>query len=191
MADAVDSRTRLIGAMQEALQVQGFAATGLSALLERAQAPKGVLYHHFPGGKLALAEAALEASGARVLAALEQLFARVPDPADALNVWTNQAAQTLKRSGFARGCPLATVALETAAREPLLAAVVERQFSAMTARIAEQMVRVGHAPEVARSFATLAVAAYEGGLLLARAARDLNPFLTTMHTLIQSLPRRP
>jgi TetR/AcrR family transcriptional repressor of lmrAB and yxaGH operons len=46
--------------MLTALRTKGFHGVGLSELLAQAQAPKGVLYHHFPGGKTELAVAAID-----------------------------------------------------------------------------------------------------------------------------------
>ena len=56
--DPNPTRERLIAAMSDLLERRGFHGVGLSELLAQAQAPKGVLYHHFPGGKTALMKAA-------------------------------------------------------------------------------------------------------------------------------------
>ena len=55
-----DTRSRLVNAMQRTLQRNGLHGTGLTELLAQAKAPKGSLYHHFPGGKEELALAAIE-----------------------------------------------------------------------------------------------------------------------------------
>ena len=48
------TRDRLIAAMLDALRRRGYFGIGLNELLASANAPKGVLYHHFPGGKTEL-----------------------------------------------------------------------------------------------------------------------------------------
>ena len=53
------ARGRLIGAAAKLFQEKGYAATGLSEILDAASAPKGSLYHHFPGGKAELGAAAM------------------------------------------------------------------------------------------------------------------------------------
>jgi TetR/AcrR family transcriptional repressor of lmrAB and yxaGH operons len=65
-----DARQRLIAAMTDALQRRGRHGSGLTGLLAAAKAPKGVLYHHFPGGKTELAVAAVEATVERLGALL-------------------------------------------------------------------------------------------------------------------------
>jgi TetR/AcrR family transcriptional regulator, lmrAB and yxaGH operons repressor len=177
------SRQRLTDTMEELLRRQGYAATGLSQLLNDAQAPKGVLYHHFPGGKQALAQAAIEAATVKVLAALEQLFVRAPDPLDAIELWSQNAAHMLKKSQFARGCPFATIALEAAATDDVLQLALEAAFSAMRARISVQFEHNGIDTARAQAWATLILSTYEGGLLLARAQRSTAPLLEAMGTL--------
>ena len=54
------TRDRLIAAMTDALRRRGFHGVGVSDILQQAGAPKGVLYHHFPGGKAELAVAAID-----------------------------------------------------------------------------------------------------------------------------------
>jgi len=189
---STSSRERLLLAMQDLMQQQGYAATGLSQILAHAAAPKGVLYHHFPGGKRALAEAAVAAAGERVLASFEVLFARTPDPLEALMAWTQSVAGALKKSQYARGCPLATIALEAAASEDELQIVLAAAFAAMQARIAKQFELAGASPEGAQSHANLVLSTYEGGLLLARAQRSTAPFvdaMTTLHHLLQTAQR--
>src|SRR3990167_3882874 len=52
----ISTRDKLITAMADALQRKGLHGVGLNELLAQAGAPKGSLYHHFPGGKSELAD---------------------------------------------------------------------------------------------------------------------------------------
>ena len=109
--ETTPTRTRLITAMADALQRRGLHGVGLNEILRDAQAPKGVLYHHFPGGKTELAVAAIQAIVARIVASLDQVLATTTDPATAFERWVQGAQRHLAASSFERGCPLATVAL--------------------------------------------------------------------------------
>jgi TetR/AcrR family transcriptional repressor of lmrAB and yxaGH operons len=62
MSTQLTTRERLINAMITTLQHRGLHGAGLSEILATAKAPKGVMYHHFPGGKDQLAVAAIEAT---------------------------------------------------------------------------------------------------------------------------------
>lgn len=181
------TRERLIAAMRESLQRRGLHGVGLADILERADAPKGVLYHHFPGGKTELAIAAIHATAAELGGGLEQLMRREPDPARAMQAWIQGALKRLESSRFERGCPLATVALESTADDPALRAALAEAFAAMRGHIAAALQRAGHAPEGAAALAALIVAAYEGGLLQARVAQSLEPLLLATRSLLTLL----
>ena len=49
------------------LAKQGYRATSFDAVLERSKAPRGSIYHHFPGGKDELIAAAIDLAGARAI----------------------------------------------------------------------------------------------------------------------------
>jgi TetR/AcrR family transcriptional repressor of lmrAB and yxaGH operons len=166
------TRARLIAAMSRALQRRGLHGVGLTELLSEAQAPKGVLYHHFPGGKTELAVAAIEATAARITASLDQLIATRADPVPMLRSWLAAARQQLEKSAFEQGCPLATVALESTADDEALRHALAAAFAAIRLRLAAMLASAGVAQARARNLATLIVAAYEGALMQARVAGD-------------------
>ena len=68
------TRQRLTDAMQDLLQRKGFHGIALSDVLAQAQAPKGVFYHHFPGGKIELAIVAIQSAVNNIITKLEQRF---------------------------------------------------------------------------------------------------------------------
>ncbi len=50
----------MIETMAKLLQKQGYHGTGLNEVIQVSGSPKGSIYHHFPGGKEALAVAAIQ-----------------------------------------------------------------------------------------------------------------------------------
>lgn len=186
---APGTRDRLISAMRESLQRRGLHGVGLADILARADAPKGVLYHHFPGGKTELAIAAIQATAAELGSALDQLMQREPDPAQAMQAWIQGALKRLEASRFERGCPLATVALESTADDPALRTALAEAFATMRGHIATALLRAGHDADGAASLAALIVAAYEGGLLQARVAQSLEPLVLATRSLLTLLQR--
>ncbi|MTW05435.1 TetR family transcriptional regulator [Duganella ginsengisoli] len=170
--------------MIRTLQTRGLHGAGLSEILALAKAPKGVLYHHFPGGKNALAVAAVETTVAWSCDWLDKLMDQHEHPADALRDWIARAMGGLGDSGFEIGCPMAAVALESTAADVELRAALARGFDAIRLRIAQALVRAGHDEQRARGLAALMVAAYEGGLLQARVANDVTPMLQATDTLL-------
>jgi len=169
------TRDRLIAAMTDALRRRGFHGVGVADILQQAGAPKGVLYHHFPGGKADLAVAAIDRVVDRMIAGLDQLLAQQPDPLQATRLWLQSATGRLQASGFESGCPLATIALETTAADTALREALARAFERLRQRLAQALSAAGHDAARAESLAALIVSAYEGGLLQARVAHSTAP----------------
>lgn len=186
-APTAGTRERLIGAMLEALGTRGFHGVGISELLSRAQAPKGVLYHHFPGGKTELAVVAIDTVVGHLTHTLESLFDRHGDPVQALTLWMQDAQTTLLGSGCQRGCPLATIALESTAEDTAIREAVARGFAAIRATLTRALAAGGIDPPRAVKLASLIVSAYEGGLIQARVAGSGGPLQDTATTLLDTL----
>ncbi len=181
------TRERLVQAMSRAMQQRGYHGVGLAELLAAAEAPKGVLYHHFPGGKQALAVAAIEATAAHIADSLDRLVAVRADPLPALAGWLAMAQSQLERSGFERGCPLATVALETTADDGPVRAALAAAFDGIRLRLARLLQTSGVAEARAAGLAALVVAAYEGALMQARVAGSGAPMAEAADTLLSLL----
>jgi TetR/AcrR family transcriptional regulator, lmrAB and yxaGH operons repressor len=184
------TRDRLIAAMTDALRRRGLHGIGLTELLAKAGAPKGVLYHHFPGGKTELAVAAIDDVVARMLRGLDALLASTPDPIEATRRWMVGATARLSETGFESGCPLATVALETTPDDPALRDALARAFATLRERIGLALEQHGEPQTRARGIAALIVATYEGGLLQARVAQNTEPITQATETLLSLLAHR-
>jgi len=187
---APGTRERLIAAMTDALRRRGLHGIGLTELLAQAGAPKGVLYHHFPGGKTELAVAAIDDVVARMLGWLDGLLQKHTDPIEAARQWMQGATQRLSGSGFHAGCPLATVALESTPDDHALREALARAFATLRERIALALEQAGETRESAQGVASLIVAAYEGGLLQARVAHSTEPIQQATQTLLGLLAAR-
>lgn len=177
------SRDRLIGAMLDALRRRGYHGIGLNELLASAGAPKGVLYHHFPGGKAQLAVAALQVAIDGMLASLDKVLLNQADVAEALQSWMSGAQKLLRASAFERGCPLATIALESTPEDIEIRRAIADGFAAIRARLSGAMAAQGMALETAQQTAMLILAAYEGALLQARVAGSLDAMQDTSAAL--------
>jgi TetR/AcrR family transcriptional repressor of lmrAB and yxaGH operons len=191
--ELLGTRDRLVAAMANALQTRGLNGVGLNELLAQAGAPKGVLYHHFPGGKTALAVAAIDATVDRLVRPLQNLGTVGPEQlAERLAQWLAGAGRQLASSGFERGCPLATVALESTAADTELRAALAAAFARLRDALQAALARQGLDAGRAAGLASFVVAGYEGALLQARVAGTTEPLQHAslwLSTLIrQALP---
>jgi Transcriptional regulator LmrA/YxaF-like, C-terminal domain len=171
------------------LRRQGYAATGWRQVVADSRTPWGSQAHHFPGGKQQLAAEALALAGAGYERLLRRALAGA-HPADAVAAWAELAAAQLEASGWADGCPVATVALETAHRSDALGHACRDALAGWRAALAEAMVARGTGEADARALATLVLAGIEGALLLARADRDPAPLTTVGRELADVLRAR-
>jgi TetR/AcrR family transcriptional repressor of lmrAB and yxaGH operons len=179
------TRGRLVAAMADSLQRRGFHGVGVAELLEQATAPKGVLYHHFPGGKTELALAAIQAGVASVTRGLDRLIEEHGEPIGVLRAWFAGAQHRLEKSGFERGCPFATVALESGAHDEALRRALADGFDAIRRRLAAMLTLAGARRTTAHRLALLIVSAYEGALLQARVAGSVKPVADTAAMLVE------
>ncbi|GAA3388226.1 TetR/AcrR family transcriptional regulator [Cryptosporangium minutisporangium] len=164
----------MIRAAVELFRERGYAGTSFGDVIERSGAPRGSIYHHFPGGKVQLAEEALRWYAQRSTEALSRLTGGFPAD-EAVALFLDASQDALRRSEFGQGCPVAGVALDLAPSDTTLATASTETFTAWQSVLAAAFTRDGAAPSRAARAATLVVAAVEGGLLLARAARSTNP----------------
>lgn len=190
-AHNLSTRDKLVAAMADTLQRKGLHGAGLNELLAQAQAPKGSLYHHFPGGKNELAVAAIEHIGRRIDGFFAQLFREHPDPLRAMQRWLDSTLQQLEGSRFERGCPLATVALESGPEDVEIRAALAGCFTRLRQALATQLQGVDFAADSADSFANLFISLYEGGLLQARVAGSSEPLQRASAALFQLLRDYP
>lgn len=169
------SRKAFLAATGVLLRRQGYAATGLSEVVDRSGAPRGSLYFHFPGGKEELAVAAMERSGEALRRGIAATMAAPGGTGEGVAMLIDALATGLEDSGYTDGCPIATVALETAAGSEPLRATAAGIFAAWLAELEQALLREGVEPGAAERRAMLVLAAIEGALLLSRARRDTAP----------------
>jgi TetR/AcrR family transcriptional regulator, lmrAB and yxaGH operons repressor len=179
----------MIEAASRLLQRDGYAATGLRAVVAEAGTPWGSAHHCFPGGKEELAVAAIRHGGAQVLGALEHALTEGADIADGVRRWFALAGRNLAASDYLDGCPVAVVALEVTPGPDPLADACAAEVHAWTSRLARALTQAGSTAQRSEELATVIVSSLEGALLVARLSRSTSALTVTadaMATLLQS-----
>jgi len=160
---------------------RGARATSLDAVLSHSGAPRGSVYHHFPGGREQLLREATEYAGDYVARRLERDSA--DGPLAALDVLFDEYSTSLRASDFRAGCPVVAVAIESPEEGPDLRdcalAAFERWRRALAHGLVAAGIEAGRADELAMSV----IAAFEGALILSRTYRDLAPLEAVRHEL--------
>ncbi len=163
-APEIPTRDRILFATAELFRRQGYNGTGLKQVVAEADAPFGSLYHHFPGGKVELAEEVIEKAGAFFQALVTAVYDEEASVETGVRAVFSGAAETLEATDYEDACPIATVALEVASTDDRLRAATAAVFARWTAGLEE---RIGD-----REKSLAIIAALEGAFVLCRASRD-------------------
>jgi TetR/AcrR family transcriptional regulator, lmrAB and yxaGH operons repressor len=184
-SDARDGRERLLNGARQLLAEKGYAGMELRDVAERGKAPRGSIYHHFPGGKRQLAAEAAALEGTMIRSSIERsLDERGVRGTLALfgEIFRRRVADHPERIG----CPVAAAALARP-EDPALAAAATAAFTSWEAPIAAALEREGVDAARAATFAGLVVSTIEGALVRARAAGDQAPLDSAVDGLEQAL----
>jgi len=151
----------------------------------RGEAPRGSIYHHFPGGKRQLAVEAAALEGTEIRIAIERSL-EDRGLGETLTMFGETFRRRVKDHPERIGCPVAAAAL--ARPEDLaLAAAATAAFRGWEAPIAAALRDEGVAAKDAENFAGLVVSTIEGALPRARAAGSQAPLDSAVAGLHQAL----
>ena len=176
MAQPRKHKAALIAAAAKLFRRHGYAATGLSEILQESGAPRGSLYYYFPGGKEEIAAAAVDAAGQMVSTTLDRLADDSASADEFFDKYTDMLAGWMAASKFKDGCPIATTILETVPQSDLINGVAQQVFGQWRSIIAGVLRRDGLSMEQAQPLADYVMATVEGALLMARVQQDIQPF---------------
>ncbi|WP_406208759.1 TetR/AcrR family transcriptional regulator [Kitasatospora sp. NBC_01560] len=178
-----ETRARLIAGARSLIEAQGYFGTGLNQIVAESGAPRGSLYFHFPEGKDQLVAAALRQAGQEVEELLKAQARREADAAAIVGQLTEVFLARLEESDYTKGCPVATVGLETAGSNEALRQVCTEVYASWQAVLAERLAAEGFGPAEADIAATQVLALLEGAVLLARIRRTRQPLEDARHAV--------
>jgi len=181
-----DSRNRMIQSAALLFRENGYSGTGFRDVIEHSGAPRGSIYHHFPGGKEQLA-AETVAWAADVIERRIARAAQSGDPIAALGIFVESWRDVLEDSNFRAGCPIVAVAAEADAGSTATDAAAAA-FTRWQDLIGRTLLDAGVSRTDARRLATTVVAAIEGAILLCRVRRDIRP-LRDVHRALEATLR--
>ncbi|MER7183694.1 TetR/AcrR family transcriptional regulator [Streptomyces hyaluromycini] len=160
---------RLIESTRELLWERGYVGTSPKAILERAGAGQGSMYHHFKG-KPDLALAAIRRTAEELLAAAEAVLTGPGTPYERIEAYLRRERDVL------RGCPVGRLTMDPdiIASDELRAPVDETldRIQELIAGIVEEGKELGQfGPRVdGEEIAATVLATVQGGYVLARAS---------------------
>jgi AcrR family transcriptional regulator len=159
------------------LRRHGYNGTGFREVVAHSGAPRGSIYHHFPGGKAQMGAEAVTAAAKYI----DGLMGRGRPGGDFVQGferfwgwWTGE----VEADGFQAGCPVLAVAAESHPEAPELAAATGAAFSRWRSTLQGALRNAGvNDDEEAERLADLIVAAFEGATVMSRASGDRGPLV--------------
>lgn len=156
------------------LREHGATATSVDRVLAHSGAPRGSVYHYFPGGRTQLIEEAVALAGG-FIAGLIETATQAEDPLEAVDAFFASWRDRLISSEFRAGCPIVAVAVETNDDAPQLARSAAAVFARWRDALAAMFVHHGLPPERSRRLAGFIIAAVEGAVIMCRAEQRIDP----------------
>ena len=177
MAD--DTKERILFAAMRLFSQKGYGSTSVSDILHAAGANAGSLYHFFPGKQDVLI-AVLQTYQAGIHPMLlEPAWQGIDDPIERVFALLSRYRDALTGSEHTYGCPIGSLALEIHEPDPPVRELLAANFEGWVRAIEECYRQAGAKlpPDVDhRSLATFTLTTMEGGVMLARTYRSIEPF---------------
>src|SRR5215211_1830408 len=176
-----ETRATMIEGAIQLLATRGVHGASLLKVLEHTGAPRGSIYHHFPGGKEELILAALAVTGQRHDRFVERFrgTSATEITAGYLDLWR----RILVGSRLEAGCPILAVTVSASAG-PLLDRAGEI-FRTSQRHLADLYEEIGIDRSAAERFVTILVASAEGAVVLSRAQQTIEPFEVVADQLVE------
>jgi AcrR family transcriptional regulator len=168
------TRQRLIEAAVVSMRRSGWSGAGINEIVRESGAPKGSVYHFFPGGKREIVQVALAAHRREIVAFIDAVLAPPRAPADKVRALFDAFGERLEAGGFFASCPAGTVCLDLDDGLDEIRSAVAATLAAYVDAIAAHFASLG--PRRSRSFAGLVVSSIEGAYVRGRADRSTRPF---------------
>jgi AcrR family transcriptional regulator len=180
---ARSTRESILTATAELMRHRGYAGVSMKDIAHASGAPIGSLYHHFRGGKVQIAREALINAGVAYALLIPTVVDGYTDMGEAVEGVFVQAADDMAATGFANMCPVASVAAEVCDTVEELRAATRDIFTTWIDGGTAYFVSRGIDETRGRQVTLALIGALEGGFLLARALRDIEPLLAAGRTL--------
>lgn len=180
-------REQMIRKAIQLLPTHGCAGITLMNVARACKAPRGSLYHYFPGGKDDLMDGVLTAAQDYGLGILIRSCSDAPSLDAYLDAITQALSAGLVKSKFTLGCPVAAISMSTESASPLNRKCKDI-YAAWCATLETRLIDYGISRQAAPALANNILNMLQGALLHARIARSSTP-IAQAGMLLQGVTR--
>jgi AcrR family transcriptional regulator len=165
----------MVSAGEDLISQRGYGVTMLE-VIERADAPRGSIYYHFPNGKQELAFEVARKVQREIVSLIDYMSAKVADPTQFLKRLIDHHRKRLVNSDYGLGCPLMGIITSGEIESVELGEAVAATFNTWHNAIATALTSKGISPAQSVQLASITVTGIEGSIVVARAKRSPQPF---------------
>jgi AcrR family transcriptional regulator len=181
------TRDRIVAAAADLMFEQGVAETSLQDVQQAARVSGSQMYHYF-GDKASLVRAVIAWQGETMFDRQGPWLSRL-DSLKGIRAWRDYVVSTMRRRECRGGCPIGSLASELSDLDPAARADLGAAFLRWVSSIREGLQAMQERGELRPDANTTELAygllaAAEGGLLLAKAVRDIAPLELALDTVI-------
>jgi TetR/AcrR family transcriptional repressor of nem operon len=168
------TRDNLIKAGLKLIHAEGYSASGIQSVVERADVPKGSFYTYF-ASKEAFGTEVIDAYSDRGLAKLRSFLGNTDlTPSARLEAYFDDRIAAFRASNFVRGCLLGNFSAEAADHSALIREQLAKHFKSRSAVFAQGISDGQDLGEISAEFSATSLAdfllnSWEGALLRMRA----------------------
>ena len=174
-------RQRMIQSAAVLMREHGVDGMSFSQVVQHSGAPRGSIYHYFPGGKAQLVEEATRWAG-EFIAKRTARAIEAEGPLAMLDQSERYWGDVLGGTDFASGCPVVAATLE-GERTPAARAAAAEAFQRWSSVFADSLRQRGLGDERSQALGTMVFAGIEGGVIMARAQRSMEPLTRVLAEL--------
>ncbi|WP_200902694.1 TetR/AcrR family transcriptional regulator [Mycobacterium sp. EPa45] len=184
------TRDRIVAAAAALMYEQGVAGTSTEDVRAAAGVSASQIYHYFED-KPSLTRAVIGYWSEAILGFQQPLLARL-DGIDALRSWAEVVVDKQRANGFRGGCPLGSLTSELADVDDAARDGVVEGYRRWHGAIADGLAAMKERGELddnadVNQLALALLTALQGGLLVAKAARDPEPLRAALNTTIDHI----
>ena len=181
--EVLSTRDKLIAVAADLMERKGFFGLGINELLKTSGIPKGSLYHHFPGGKVALVEEAIKHSSKRRQKEYHEAMKGKKTVLEGIIAIIDTLKEKLENTDFQYVCPISIIALEGADGNQRIRESCKTAFEELETNFKAYLNLNGM--DDAEYYAKVIINMIEGGILLAKAHHDIEH----LETIKRYLPK--
>ena len=172
-----NSRQKILETASDLFKSQGYHATGLNQIIKESGAPKGSIYHYFPGGKEELAIESIKLAVRKVKENLINNLSLSSDPLDSIKELLKKISDEFDPHNPYHGVSISMLAMETSLiSEPLRNACLDA-FKTWENIFYNKLIEGGFKPEEAEELGMTIHFLLEGAVALSLIRQDNKPFL--------------